>query len=209
MQSNTLFPSKFLNSINISGFPLHRLSLRIGCPIMLLRNLDFAAGLCNGTRQCNLPPQVHPDNIHWSISDRCLHQTVIHNFGYMGPNATTGFPGQYMNHHAPYNTHQPPHQSQPLQEGGMSRHEGQPLGHQMQMGGGGRGPQQQMQMQMPMGGQQSMGGMPMQWPGGQMYYGSPKAYPPPTSMMQPMRLIVRQATTNNHSAPGPEYGHQQ
>lgn len=148
------------------------------------------------------------------------------NFGYMGPNATTGFPAQYMNHHAPYNTHQPPHQSQPLQEGGgMSRHEGQPLGHQMQMGGGGGGPQQQMQMQMPMGGQQSMGGMPMQWPGGQMYYGSPMAYPPPgygyPSMMPPQQqpyqydpayAAHRQAgdyTTNNHSAPGPEYGHQQ
>ena len=50
MPSNTLFPSEFLNSINISGFPLHRLSLKIGCPIMLLRNLDPAAGLCNGTR---------------------------------------------------------------------------------------------------------------------------------------------------------------
>ena len=112
------------------------------------------------------------------------------NFGYMGPNATTSFPTQYMNHHAPYNTHQPLHQSQPLQEGGgMSHHEGQLLGHQMQMGG--RGPQQQMQMQMPMGGQQSMGGMPMQWPGGKMYYGSPMAYPLPgygyPSMMPPQQ----------------------
>lgn len=48
--STTLYPTEFLNSINIGGFPLHRLALKVGCPIMLLRNLDPTTGMCNGTR---------------------------------------------------------------------------------------------------------------------------------------------------------------
>ncbi|KAI9091201.1 hypothetical protein K1719_028265 [Acacia pycnantha] len=33
-----------------SGLPLHILILKVGVPIMLLRNIDQSAGLCNGTR---------------------------------------------------------------------------------------------------------------------------------------------------------------
>ncbi|KEH24684.1 PIF1-like helicase [Medicago truncatula] len=41
---------EFLNTINSSGLPNHKITLKVGVPIMLLRNLDITAGLCNGTR---------------------------------------------------------------------------------------------------------------------------------------------------------------
>ena len=43
-------PPEYLNTITIPGIPLHRTALKLGCPIILLRNLDPSSGLCNGTR---------------------------------------------------------------------------------------------------------------------------------------------------------------
>jgi ATP-dependent DNA helicase PIF1 len=42
--------TEFLNTINCSGLPNHKLKLKVGVPIMLLRNVDPSVGLCNGTR---------------------------------------------------------------------------------------------------------------------------------------------------------------
>ncbi|KAL3643546.1 hypothetical protein CASFOL_014361 [Castilleja foliolosa] len=41
---------EFLNSIKCSGVPNHELNLKVGTPVMLLRNIDPSNGLCNGTR---------------------------------------------------------------------------------------------------------------------------------------------------------------
>ena len=41
---------EFLNSLTTSSLPNHSIKLKIGSPIMLLRNLDQTQGLCNGTR---------------------------------------------------------------------------------------------------------------------------------------------------------------
>ena len=40
----------FLNSQNPKGLPPHKLILKKNCPLILLRNLNPAEGLCNGTR---------------------------------------------------------------------------------------------------------------------------------------------------------------
>jgi len=42
--------SEFLNSLSTSGLPNHKIKLKIGAPIMLLRNLDQAEGLCKRSR---------------------------------------------------------------------------------------------------------------------------------------------------------------
>ncbi|CAN1837203.1 ATP-dependent DNA helicase pif1 [Linum perenne] len=44
------FPTEFLNSMKIGNFPVHELKLKVGAPVILLRNIDQATGLCNGTR---------------------------------------------------------------------------------------------------------------------------------------------------------------
>ncbi|WVZ69949.1 hypothetical protein U9M48_018662, partial [Paspalum notatum var. saurae] len=48
--ADILYPLEYLNTLNANNFPSHRLKLKIGVPIMLLRNLNQSLGFCNGTR---------------------------------------------------------------------------------------------------------------------------------------------------------------
>jgi len=48
--AQVLYPVEYLNTLNSNNFPPHRLLLKVGVPIMLLRNLNQSLGLCNGTR---------------------------------------------------------------------------------------------------------------------------------------------------------------
>lgn len=43
-------PQEFLHSLDLPSLPLSELKIKYGCPLILLRNLDPAKGLCNGTR---------------------------------------------------------------------------------------------------------------------------------------------------------------
>ncbi|GJY45174.1 DNA helicase [Tanacetum coccineum] len=45
-----LYPKEYLNTLSFAGLPPHRLELKIGTPIILLRNINIVGGLCNGTR---------------------------------------------------------------------------------------------------------------------------------------------------------------
>ena len=47
---NQAFPSEYLNTVNLPGLPPHKLNLKIGMPVMLLRNLDQKNGHCNGVK---------------------------------------------------------------------------------------------------------------------------------------------------------------
>ncbi|WJX66872.1 DNA helicase [Trifolium repens] len=49
-QAFDVVTTEFLSSLRCSGVPNHKIVLKLGTPIMLLRNLDQSEGLCNGTR---------------------------------------------------------------------------------------------------------------------------------------------------------------
>ena len=51
--TNAKFPVEFLNSLNLSGLLDHELHLKVGCVVMVLRNISPSIGLCNGTRTAN------------------------------------------------------------------------------------------------------------------------------------------------------------
>ncbi|GJW80616.1 ATP-dependent DNA helicase PIF1-like protein [Tanacetum coccineum] len=46
---DSIYTTEFLNGIRMSGIPHHNINVKIGTPVMLMRNIDQRAGLCNGT----------------------------------------------------------------------------------------------------------------------------------------------------------------
>ena len=46
----TRYPPEYLNSLSVAVVPEHCLVLKVGMPIILLRNLNPAEGLCNDVR---------------------------------------------------------------------------------------------------------------------------------------------------------------
>ena len=49
-QGDLMYPVEYLNTIQCSGLPLAKLTLKIGCPVMVLCNIDPFHGICNSTR---------------------------------------------------------------------------------------------------------------------------------------------------------------
>ncbi|CAG8500911.1 9207_t:CDS:1 [Gigaspora margarita] len=47
--NNNIYPIEFLNTFNPSGILLSNLILKVGCPIILLRNIASGQGPCNST----------------------------------------------------------------------------------------------------------------------------------------------------------------
>ncbi len=47
---DSLYPVEFLNTLRFSGIANHELQLKMGMPILLLRNFNQSIRLCNGTR---------------------------------------------------------------------------------------------------------------------------------------------------------------
>nr|GEX50438.1 DNA helicase [Tanacetum cinerariifolium] len=49
-ETEMLYPIEHLNTLKLPGFPPHQLELKVGAPVMLLRNVNIAGRLCNGMR---------------------------------------------------------------------------------------------------------------------------------------------------------------
>ena len=49
-EDQSSYPTEYLNKLTPSGLPSHKLTLKVGCPIMLLRNVNPSIGMCNGVR---------------------------------------------------------------------------------------------------------------------------------------------------------------
>jgi len=47
---DSLYPMEFLDTLRFSGITNHEQQLKVGMPILLLRNLNQSIGLCNGTK---------------------------------------------------------------------------------------------------------------------------------------------------------------
>ena len=49
-QNVCTYTTEYLNGLEVNGLPEHVLSLKIGAPVMILRNYDPLNGICNGTK---------------------------------------------------------------------------------------------------------------------------------------------------------------
>jgi len=58
------YPPEFLNTLTPNGLPSHVLKLKIGCPVILLMNIDPANGLCNGTRLWSVVSKHYKKTAH-------------------------------------------------------------------------------------------------------------------------------------------------
>jgi len=64
-----MYQPEFLASLDASGLPLSKLQLKLGVPVMVLRNLDPANGLCNGTRGVVINMSQHVIEIRITSGD--------------------------------------------------------------------------------------------------------------------------------------------
>ena len=55
------YNTEYLNTLSPSGLPCHRLFIKKGMPLMLMRNLNPKEGLCNGTRL--IFRQIHKNHL--------------------------------------------------------------------------------------------------------------------------------------------------
>jgi len=70
LDSGFEYPTEYLNTVKGSGLPLAKLCLKVGCPVMVLRNLDPSNGLCNGSRGILTRIQPHVLEIRMLGGDR-------------------------------------------------------------------------------------------------------------------------------------------
>ena len=71
------YPSEFLNTLTPNSLPPHVLKLKIGCLIILLRNINPANGLCNGTRLVVRGFQRNTIDVEIMVADHARKQIFL------------------------------------------------------------------------------------------------------------------------------------
>ena len=89
--NNAPYPVEFLRSLNSSGLPLGELHLKVGCPLILLRNLAPAKGLCNGSRMTLLRASQRVLEVQLIGGDHDGEIAFIPRVALMPPASSTGF----------------------------------------------------------------------------------------------------------------------
>ncbi|GJR23423.1 DNA helicase [Tanacetum coccineum] len=77
-ETDMLYPMEYLNTITFPGFPPHELQLKVGSPIMLLRNVNLSGGLCNGTRMIVISLMSRLIEAHIITGTRVGEKVFIH-----------------------------------------------------------------------------------------------------------------------------------
>ena len=84
------FPTEFLNSLEVSGLPLHLLSLKVGAPIIILRSLD-PPRVNNGSRCMILKLSANSVEAKISHGIHASHGIIIPRIPLIPGNSTLPF----------------------------------------------------------------------------------------------------------------------
>ena len=85
------YPPEYLNTLNAPGIPLLRLRLKLGCPLMILRNLNPTNGLCNGTRAILTDCKRHVLQVQLLGGDHHGKRVLIPRIKFKFPEDVIGF----------------------------------------------------------------------------------------------------------------------
>ncbi|KAG3181524.1 hypothetical protein PC128_g15113 [Phytophthora cactorum] len=87
------FEQEVLHTVNINGIPPHKLTLKKGAPIMMMRNLNPDLGLWNGTRRLRIV-ELKPHVIHATImtGERQGHHVLIPRIAFISDSEAREFP---------------------------------------------------------------------------------------------------------------------
>ncbi|GMF36105.1 unnamed protein product [Phytophthora fragariaefolia] len=86
------FEQEVLHSININGIPPHKLTLKKGAPIMMMRNLNPDLGLCNGTRLRIIELKPHVIHATTMTGERQGQHVLIPMIVFISDGTTREFP---------------------------------------------------------------------------------------------------------------------
>ncbi|GJW49854.1 DNA helicase [Tanacetum coccineum] len=91
-ETELLYPTEYLNTITFPGLPPYELELKVGSPIILLRNVNLSGGLCNDTRmivKCLMSKLIEAHiiiGIRVSEKNTAIQENVdISNINYFNP----------------------------------------------------------------------------------------------------------------------------